>query len=177
MQTFRRRFEARWTDLDVNRHLRNTAYSEYATDVRIAFLKERGYPLDEFERQGFGPVILREEARYLREIVPGEAFEVDFQVAGLSPDAARWHVLHEFSRGDGKRAALLRLEGLWLDLATRRPRLPPAALAEAMRSAPRSQGFEELPPLSHSLENGPAGSSAVARGTSTRSARLRSRTS
>jgi acyl-CoA thioester hydrolase len=157
VEAFRRRFEARWVDLDVNRHLRNTAYADYATDVRIAFLRERGFPLAEFERHGFGPVILREEARYLREISPGEAFEVDFQVAGLSPDAARWHVLHEFRRGDGKRAALLRLEGLWLDLTSRRPRLPPVALAEALRCAPRAKGFEELPLLSQS-ENGPPGS-------------------
>jgi acyl-CoA thioesterase FadM len=65
-------------------------------------------------------VILREEARYFREIGAGQTFDVDFRLAGLAPDGSRWRVEHEVRRGDdGERSALLSLEGLWLDLATR----------------------------------------------------------
>jgi acyl-CoA thioester hydrolase len=145
MGTYSKSFEVRWADLDVNRHLRNTAYSEYATHVRVSFLEEHGFGFQEFGRLGFGPVILREEARYFREIGPGDTFEVDFRVAGLSSDGARWKVQHEVRRGDGSRAAVLRLEGLWLNLETRRPMPPPAELLEAFRRVERTRDFDDSP--------------------------------
>ena len=146
MSGYTKRFEVRWADLDVNRHVRNTAYSEYATHVRVSFLQEQGFGFEEFGKRGFGPVILREEARYYRELGAGDSFEVDFRVAGLSPDGSRWLVEHQVHRADGKRAAVLRLEGLWLDLATRRPMPPPTELLEALREVQRTDDFEDLAP-------------------------------
>jgi acyl-CoA thioester hydrolase len=144
MAIYRKRFEPRWSDIDMNRHMRNTAYTEYAIDLRVSFLREHGFPIDELGRSGLGPVLVREEIRYLREIRTGEAFEVDFRVAGLSHDGSRWRIEHRFERGDGTRAALLRIEGVWLDLATRRPAPPPPGLLEAFRRADRTDDFEEL---------------------------------
>jgi len=146
MARYVKRFEVRWTDLDVNRHMRNTAYSEYCIDVRVSFLHEHGFGFAEFGKRGFGPVILREEARYFREIGAGQPFEIDFRLAGLAPDGSRWRVEHEVRRGDGERSALLSLEGVWLDLATRRPIPPPPELLEAFRQVERTRGFEELKP-------------------------------
>jgi acyl-CoA thioester hydrolase len=45
MAGYVKRFEVRWTDLDMNRHMRNTAYSEYCIDVRVSFLQEHGFGL------------------------------------------------------------------------------------------------------------------------------------
>jgi acyl-CoA thioester hydrolase len=146
MDAYVKRFEARWSDLDVNRHMRNTAYVEYAIDVRLGLLRDRGFGLGELARRGFGPVIAYEDARYSREIGPDETFEVDFRVAGLAPDGSRWRIEHVFTRGDGKKAAVLRVEGVWLDLRTRRPIPPPPELDAALREAPRADEYEELAP-------------------------------
>jgi acyl-CoA thioester hydrolase len=147
MTDYEKTFEVRWADLDMNRHMRDTAYAEYAIDVRITFLKEKGFGLAEFGRRGFGPVILHEETTYSREIGAGDHFSVDFRVAGLAPDGSRWRMEHRFVRGDGKRSAVLRLDGLWLDLETRRPIPPPPELLHALQGLPRTPDFEELAPV------------------------------
>jgi acyl-CoA thioester hydrolase len=147
MARYVKRFEVRWADLDMNRHMRNTSYSEYCIDVRVSFLQESGFGFAEFGKRGFGPVILREEARYFREIRAGDSFEVDYRLSGLAPDGSRWRVEHEVRRGDGERSAVLSLEGVWLDLATRRAIAPPADLLDAFRQLDRAPGFEELRPL------------------------------
>jgi acyl-CoA thioester hydrolase len=147
MAAFVKRFEVRWSDLDVNRHMRNTAYSQYCIDVRISFLKEHGFPVGEFGRRQIGPVIVREETRYEREIGAGETFQIDFRLAGFAPDGSRWRVQHEVRRGDGKRSAVVRIDGVWLDLARRRPVPPPPELYEAFRTLERTEDFEELKPV------------------------------
>ncbi|MCP4204821.1 MAG: acyl-CoA thioesterase [bacterium] len=60
---FAQTFHVRWADLDPNRHMRNTAYLDYATEVRFAYLAENGFPQARFAEDNFGPVIFREEIR------------------------------------------------------------------------------------------------------------------
>jgi acyl-CoA thioester hydrolase len=140
-------FIVRWADCDVNGHMRNTAYSEYAIDTRISFLTDQGFPYQRFEEMGFGPVILREEIDYLRELRLGETVEVDFTQLGLSPDGARFKLAHDFWRPGGKQAARIVLSGGWLGLETRRLVTPPDPLFQAMAAVPKAEGWEELPPL------------------------------
>ena len=62
-------FEVRWTDLDGNRHVRNTVFSEYATHTRFRLLAAHSFMQAKLEALRFGPVILREEIRYRREVL------------------------------------------------------------------------------------------------------------
>src|SRR6266508_1369445 len=95
-------FIVRWSDCDVNGHMRNTAYSEYGIETRLGYLAEHGFPWARFAELGLGPVILREELDYFRELRLGETVEVDFTQLGLSPDGRRWRVQHELWRPGGK---------------------------------------------------------------------------
>jgi acyl-CoA thioester hydrolase len=140
-------FIVRWADCDVNGHMRNTSYSEYAIDTRMSYLADHGFPYARFEELGLGPVILREEIDYLRELRLGETVEVDFTQAGLAPDGSRFRLAHEFWRPGGKKVARIVLTGGWLDLRARRLVPPPDALLRAISSVPRAEGFEELPAL------------------------------
>lgn len=63
-QAFQERFTARWADLDANRHLRNTLFSEFATHTRFRLLQAHGFSQAAFEARRFGPVMFREEIRY-----------------------------------------------------------------------------------------------------------------
>ena len=65
-------FTVRWSDLDANRHVRNTAYSEFATHARLSLLAAKGFDLTRFEKLRFGPVIFHDEARFRRELMFGE---------------------------------------------------------------------------------------------------------
>ena len=144
---FERRFTVRWSDVDGNGHLRNTAYSDFCSDTRMALLTAGGFGWDRFQAAGYGPVILREVIEYLREGKMAEAIRVDVVVAGLSPDVARWVFRHRMWRESGEEMARVEARGGWLDLATRRLVVPPPDLAEVLRAAPRGEPFEELPPL------------------------------
>ena len=147
MSGYTKSFTVRWADCDANGHMRNTAYSEYGIDVRIAYLSEHGFGYEQFAANGFGPVLLREEIDYLREVRLGETVSVDYTQLGLSPDAARFRIQHAFTKASGKPSARIVLSGGWMDLRTRRLIAPPEALATVLRGVPRGDAFVELPPL------------------------------
>ncbi len=147
MGRYAKTFTVRWADCDANGHMRNTAYSEYAVDARLGYLTERGFGFERMVEMGFGPVILREEIDYLREVRLGEAVEVEVAVLGLSPEGARFKYAHDFRKADGTPCARIVIAGGWLDLRARRLVAPPEPLAAMLRGVPRAEGYAELPPL------------------------------
>lgn len=144
---FRCRFEVRWADLDGNRHVRNTAFSEYASHTRFQLLAAHGFTPQRLEMQRFGPVMMREEIRYRREVLFGDTLSVDVGCAGLSADASHWLVRQEVRRADGKDAAILFIQGSWIDLDSRKAIAPPKELADLLQGLPRARDFAELPSL------------------------------
>jgi acyl-CoA thioester hydrolase len=145
MDRYVKTFTVRWADCDANGHMRNTAYSEYGTDIRVAFLEEHGFPFDKILASGFGPVILREELDYLREYRMNETVEVSLESLGVSADHSRFRVRHDFTKVGGKHAARIVLEGGWMDMRTRRLAPPPAELARVWGLSPRAEGWAEIP--------------------------------
>lgn len=143
-QAFQERFTARWADLDANRHLRNTLFSEFATHTRFRLLEAHGFSQAAFEAARFGPVMFREEIRYRREVRFGETIAVNVLFAGLSVDGSQWRVRQEVTRTDGRQAALLTIDGAWIHLDTRKLVPPPPELLEVIRRVPRTRDFEEL---------------------------------
>jgi acyl-CoA thioester hydrolase len=146
MDRYARTFTVRWADCDANGHMRNTAYSDYATEVRIAYLAEHGFPWEKFVASRFGPVLLHENIDYMREVRMGETVEADFAVVGLSPDGARFKFEHDIWLPMKKKAARIVIAGGWMDLELRKLRLPPDELLRAMQEAPRGEPFEEMKP-------------------------------
>ncbi len=138
-------FHLRWADLDPNGHVRHSVYADLAAQTRVAFLGEAGFGLADFARLGLGPILLREDVRYLKELHLADVVVVEARVSGLTPDGARWHLLHEFTRlRDGAVVAMIAVEGAWFDLRTRRVVAPPPPLADAMRTAPRTATYQEM---------------------------------
>ena len=154
-EAFSWRFEVRWTDLDGNRHVRNTAFSEYATHTRFRLMAAHGFDQARLEALRFGPVMMREEVRYRREVLFGDELRVTVRCAGLSADGSHWRVHQDVLRADGKEAALLTIQGGWIDLDTRRPIAPPGELAAVLLSLPRTRDYEELPSLVRRRSPGP----------------------
>jgi acyl-CoA thioester hydrolase len=65
---YSQQFVVRWSDLDANAHMKNTAYIEYAMQVRIAHFAEHGFSAEEFSRRRFGPIVFREEVTYFKDV-------------------------------------------------------------------------------------------------------------
>jgi len=144
---YSRSYEVRWSDADANGHMRHTVYPELGAEVRLAWLAEGGFGWKRFEELGLGPVLLREEIDYLREVGLGGRVRVDLEAVGLSADGGRWKLRHTVYKEDGTAAARILVLGGWLDLTRRRLAVPPAALNELLLSATRAADFAELPPL------------------------------
>lgn len=143
--SFQKTFEVRWADLDANRHVRHTVYNDYATHVRLSYLAAQGFDERWFRERDIGPVILREETTFRREVVGGDTLTIDFRVAGLSRDGSRFSVSHDIRRSDDIEAATVVVDGGWLELVSRKLVRPPPELFEVLRGATRTEGFQSLP--------------------------------
>jgi acyl-CoA thioester hydrolase len=135
---------AGWGDMDFNAHMRNTSYLDKAADVRMIFFAEHGFTMRDFVRLRIGPVILRDDVEYAREVGLLEQVKVTLALAGLDEDGSRWMIRNEFYRDDGKLAARVTSTGAWLDLAARRTVIPPDSLLSALRELPRTGDFQDL---------------------------------
>jgi acyl-CoA thioester hydrolase len=141
---FEKTLFAGWGDMDFNAHMRNTAYLDKSADVRMMFFAENGFPASEFARLGIGPVIIKDELEYFREINLLEDMTVALSIAGMSEDGRRFLVRNEFFRHDGKPAARVSSLGGWMDLSARRLVTPPPALLAALQALPRTDDYREL---------------------------------
>jgi acyl-CoA thioester hydrolase len=136
---------AGWADMDFNAHMGNTAYLGKAADVRQMFLIENGFPVEEFRRLRIGPVVMKDEVEYFREVGLQQQITVTYALAGHSLDGSRFLLRHEIFRADGKLSARVTTAGGWLDLDERRLIAPPPALLVAMNSLEKTSDFAVLP--------------------------------
>ena len=144
---FERIFTASWGDMDFNSHMRNTAYLDKSADLRMIYFAENGFPMNEFLRLRLGPVILRDELDYHREVALLEQIRVTHELAELSADGSRLLVQNTFYKMDGKLSARVRSKVGWLDLNARKLAAPPEALLQALRNSPRSEDFKAVPSM------------------------------
>lgn len=142
---YTRTLYAGWADMDFNAHMKNTAYLDKAADVRQMYLIEHGFPVSEFRRLGIGPVVMKDEVEYFKEVGLQEQITVTYALAGHAGDGSRFLLRHEVLRPDGKLAARVTSAGGWLDLDARRLVAPPPALFAAMDSLERTSDFVVLP--------------------------------
>ena len=136
---------AGWGDMDFNAHMKNTAFLDKSADVRMMFFSENGFPMAEFSRLKLGPVIMKDEVEYQREVGLLQEIRVTMAIAGLSPDGSRFQIRNEIFRSDEKLCARVTSTGGWLDLSARRLVAPPAALLSALQTLEKTAGFLVLP--------------------------------
>ena len=143
-QTFNRIIEPRFTDIDANKHLRHTAYFDYATIIHSEWLKECGFPLEQFLERSVGPVIFHEEIHYYREIPFGQNVHLHLEIAGLTQDYRKWHFRVFFCLGSGAVAAKHDARGAWMDMSSRKIVPPPFDLSAAFASLKHSDDYAEI---------------------------------
>jgi acyl-CoA thioester hydrolase len=136
---------AGWADMDFNSHMKNTAYLDKAADVRQMFLIENGFPIEEFLRLRIGPVVMKDEVEYFKEVSLQQQIMVTYALAGHAPDGSRFLLRHEIFRPDGALSARVTSAGGWLNLDQRKLVAPPPTLLTAMNSLERTADFVVLP--------------------------------
>ena len=118
--------------MDPNGHMRHSAYADYAADQRVVVLAGWGYNVAQFAKLRLGPILFREETKFLKEIHIGEEIRVDGRLASINEDGSRWSIVHTIYKADGRVAATVTVDGAWLDLDRRKLTVPPTGLAEAL---------------------------------------------
>jgi acyl-CoA thioester hydrolase len=161
MPEFTRTITVRWADVDANRHLRHSAYADYATHMRMEWLKEIGFLPSHLAELALGPILFEEHIVYRREILLGESIRIDLELVGRSEDHAKWHFRQHFYKEDGALAAKYEVKGAWLDVVNRRLTAPPRNLTAAVEDLRRSDDYAEIP-TSHRVTRPPV---AMAAGT------------
>ncbi|WP_310391707.1 thioesterase family protein [Hymenobacter sp.] len=132
-------YRTRWADMDPNGHMRHSAYADYAADQRVALLASWGYGVARFAQLRLGPILFREETKFLKEVSIGEEIRVDGRLASVSPDGSRWTIVHTLYKADGRVAATVTVDGAWLDLDRRKLTVPPPELAARLATVPPYQ--------------------------------------
>ncbi len=133
MELYKKTFAVIWADLDPNFHVRHTAYNDYAAQVRFAFLNDNGYSAERFRKERVGPVIFREETRFLREVLANDSLTVDIKMETVGDDWRKWKIRHNVYRGDGVKAAEIDVDGAWMNTELRKIVPAPDALIAAIK--------------------------------------------
>jgi acyl-CoA thioester hydrolase len=142
---YSRTLVAGWADMDFNSHMRNTAFLDKSADVRMMFFADHGFPVAEFHRLRIGPVAMKDEVEYFREVGLLQELTVTLALAGLAPDGSRFALRNDILRPDGTLCARVTTAGGWLDLSQRRLVTPPPALLATLQLLERIGDFVELP--------------------------------
>ena len=139
-----KQFDAGWRDVDMNGHVANTTYIEYAIDMRVAFFDSCGFAPQGFLKHGFGPVIKTDFVEYFREVLMLETVTVTMENGGFAADGSRFRVINRIFKADRVLAARVISVGGWLSFKERKLIEPPEILKNAWLQLPRTDDFEEL---------------------------------
>ena len=142
MNTYSRAIQIRWSDMDANRHLRHSVYYDYAAAMRIMILSDSGLTLKKLEEFEIGPILFREEAIFKREIRLDDKITVDVVLVKSTTDFSRWSLRHQFIKEDGSLAAIVNIDGAWLDLIKRKLVVPPGLVQEIFAGFPKTTDYE-----------------------------------
>ena len=142
MEKFSRLIQIRWSDLDANRHLRHSAYYDYAAAMRIMVLSDSGLTLKKLEEFEIGPILFREEAIFKREIRLDDKITVDVVLVKSTADFSRWSLRHQFIKEDGTLAAIVNIDGAWLGLIKRKLVVPNELVQSIFASFPKTADYE-----------------------------------
>lgn len=140
--SFQVTFATKWSDFDPNRHMRHTAYNEYAAEVRVRYFSEQNFSVHEFTKHNIGPILFTEETSFRKEIHISENISVNIKISGLSANNERWKIVHEVFNEVGKLSAIIKVYGAWIDLHTRKLITPPKEAQHLFLNADKTDDFE-----------------------------------
>jgi acyl-CoA thioester hydrolase len=136
--------EIRWSDIDPNFHLRHSVYYDYGANCRVCFLEEYGLTGAVMQQLHLGPILFREEAIFRREIKMGDKLTIDLQITKSRKDFSRWSITHQLFKNENILAAVVNVDGAWINTIERKLAAPPQQIVEIFEKMPRAEGFEWL---------------------------------
>ncbi|MFN8244595.1 MAG: acyl-CoA thioesterase [Ferruginibacter sp.] len=141
MQEYFKIIEIRWADLDPNFHVLHSRYYDFGAYCRMSFLTENGISAEKMQEYHIGPIIFREECLFKKEIKFGDEVKVTLRLDKVTENYRKWTMVHELYINGGTLAALITVDGAWMNTQLRKTAVPPADFAAAFDLIPHTPGF------------------------------------
>ena len=141
MPEFIKKVEVRWADLDPNFHMLHSKYSDLGAYCRMAFLVEKGLTPNIMLQNNIGPILFREECIFKKEILFGDDVSINLEIKKVSDDYSRWSMIHEIRKNGDNIAAIISIDGAWIDTVRRKLTLPPPVIIKIFEDAPKAGDF------------------------------------
>ena len=140
MNEYSKKIEIRWSDVDPNFHVRHSVYYDFGAYCRVCFLTEHGITPAVMFQHHIGPILFREECVFKREIKFGDEITINFKLEKVSADYSKWTMIHEIWKNGDTLAAILTVDGAWMDTQLRKITKPPESFIA---------GFDAIPKVSN----------------------------
>lgn len=139
-EPFRVRVRVRGYELDINGHLNQAVYLQYAEHARWELVRAAGVSQEKMLAAGVGPVVLETTIRYHRELRDGD--EVDVSCAFGWGGGKTFRVSQDIRLTDGVLAAEVRGVSGLLSLEERRLVADPVRCFRELASEPALLGLD-----------------------------------
>ncbi len=144
IEMYTKQFEIRWSDIDANRHLANSAYMNFMSHTRMSYLIENGLGQNDLAKHNIGPVVFYEHIYYFKEVFSNEPVTVTLQLKGLSEDGKYFEFIHDIYNKDGKHSAQCEMMGAWIDLKQRKVTALPESMLQSLNNLEKTDDFRVL---------------------------------
>lgn len=129
--------EIRWADIDANFHVLHSKYYDYCADARMKVLGNAGISMQLIQQYGVGPVLLREECVFKRELKFGDEVEIRISLQKAADDFSRWSFINEIWKNNDTLAAVVTVDGAWMDVVKRKLVAPPELFQQVFARFPQ----------------------------------------
>lgn len=142
-QEFIVKADIRWADIDPNFHVLHSKYYDYCASARMAVLSDKGITMQTIQEYNIGPVLLREECVFKRELKFGDEIEVRIKLSKADKNFSRWSFVNEIWKNGDTLAAIVTVDGAWMDTIKRKLVAPPEIFQKVFDMIPKAESFNE----------------------------------
>ena len=143
MEEYSKKMEIRWADLDPNFHVLHSKYYDYGAFCRMSFMTEHGITPAVMIEHNIGPIIFREECFFKREIKFGDELRVNVKLSKCTVNARKWSMIHELWINGDTLAAVITIDGAWMDTKIRKLANPPEIFKIGFDLIPKTENFNQ----------------------------------
>lgn len=142
--SYSKNVEIRWSDLDPNFHVRHSVYYDFGAFIRMSFLTEVGLSTEVLMQHQLGPILFREECLFKREVHFRDVVSINLVLKQCTATYSRWTMQHEIIKNGDIVAAIITVDGAWMDITKRKLTVPPEFVIPAMEKVPRAADFKTI---------------------------------
>src|SRR5215813_14863628 len=82
----------RWADMDLNQHMRHSAFADWASYARTEWLNANGFTMPKLLELKMTPIMFEDRTRYFKEVLLGDRIQIALQLAGTDRNGSQWFV-------------------------------------------------------------------------------------